>query len=278
MPHFKTSDGLNLHYTDQGAGLPILCLAGLTRSGRDFDFVAPHLNDVRLITLDYRGRGASDWADDFTTYAVPRETQDAIELLDHLGLEKVAILGTSRGGLNAMYMAATPKDRLLGVALNDVGPKLEQAGLDIISDYLGRRPAAKTHAEAAEVRARTATGFANVPTSRWLEEARILYQEHPDGLHLTYDPKLRDAVIEGFKNAGDVDAWPLFEALNGLPTALIHGANSDLLSRETALEMKRRMPNMHLTHVPDRAHIPFLDEPQSLVTLSAWIKEMKDGL
>ena len=163
MPHFKTSDGLNLHYTDQGAGLPILCLAGLTRSGRDFEFVAPHLHDVRLITLDYRGRGASDWADDFTTYAVPRETQDAIELLDDLGLEKVAILGTSRGGLNAMYMAATAKDRLLGVALNDVGPKLEQAGLDIISDYLGRRPAAKTHAESAEARARTATGFANVP-------------------------------------------------------------------------------------------------------------------
>jgi pimeloyl-ACP methyl ester carboxylesterase len=111
-----------------------------------------------------------------------------------------------------------------------------------------------------------------------LEEARILYQEHPDGLHLTYDPKLRDAVIEGFKNAGDVDAWPLFDALHGLPTALIHGANSDLLSLETALEMKRRMPNLHLTHVPDRAHIPFLDEPESLVTLSAWIKEMKDGL
>ena len=160
MPHFKTSDGLNLHYTDQGAGLPILCLAGLTRSGRDFDFVAPHIHDVRLITLDYRGRGASDWADDFTTYAVPCETRDAIELLDHLGLEKVAIIGTSRGGLNAMYMAATAKDRLLGVALNDVGPKLEQAGLDIISDYLGRRPAAKTHAEAAEVRARTSAASA----------------------------------------------------------------------------------------------------------------------
>ncbi|NDI03584.1 MAG: alpha/beta hydrolase [Rhodobacteraceae bacterium] len=274
MPHFKTSDGLNLHYTDQGAGLPILCLAGLTRSGRDFEFVAPHLHDVRLITLDYRGRGASDWADDFTTYAVPRETQDAIELLDDLGLEKVAILGTSRGGLNAMYMAATAKDRLLGVALNDVGPKLEQAGLDIISDYLGRRPAAKTHAEAAETRARTATGFANVPPSRWLEEARILYQEHPDGLHLTYDPKLRDAVMEGFKSGAATEAWPLFEACAGLPMALIHGANSDLLSRETALEMKRRMPNMILTHVPDRAHIPFLDEPESITALHAWISEI----
>ena len=278
MPYFETSDGLNLHYTDQGVGLPILCLAGLTRSGRDFDFVAPHLRDVRLITLDYRGRGASDWADDFTTYAVPRETQDAIELLDHLGLEQVAILGTSRGGLNAMYMAATAKNRLLGVALNDVGPKLEQSGLNIISNYLGRRPVAKTYAEAAEIRARTATGFANVPPSRWLEEARILYQEHPDGLHLTYDPKLRDAVIETFKNAGGADAWPLFDALDGLPCALMHGANSDLLSHDTTLEMKRRMPNMYLAHVPDRAHIPFLDEPEAIAVLSAWIKEMKDGL
>jgi len=278
MPYFTPSDGLNLHHTDQGAGLPILCLAGVTRSGRDFEFVAPHLNDVRLITLDYRGRGASDWADDFTTYAVPRETQDAIELLDHLGLENVAIFFFFRGGLNAMYMAATAKERLLGVALNDVGPKLEQAGLNVISDYLGRRPNAKTHEEAARLRARTATGFANVPHERWLEEARILYDEWPDGLHLTYDPKLRDAVIEGFKNAGDVDAWPLFHALDGLPTALIHGANSDLLSRDSALEMKRRMPTMHLTHVPDRAHIPFLDEPEAVATLSDWIKEMQNGL
>jgi pimeloyl-ACP methyl ester carboxylesterase len=209
---------------------------------------------------------------------VPRETQDAIELLDHLGLEQVAILGTSRGGLNAMYMAATAKNRLLGVALNDVGPKLEQSGLNIISNYLGRRPVAKTYAEAAAMRARTATGFANVPPSRWLEEARILYQEHPDGLHLTYDPKLRDAVIETFKNAGGADAWPLFDALDGLPCALMHGANSDLLSHDTTLEMKRRMPNMHLAHVPDRAHIPFLDEPEAIAVLSAWIKEMKDGL
>ncbi len=116
MPHFTTSDGLNLHYTDDGTGLPILCLAGLTRCGRDFDFVTPHLGGNRLIKLDYRGRGGSDWADDFTTYSIPREAQDVIELLDRLGLDKVAILGTSRGGLNAMFLAATAKHRIMGIA------------------------------------------------------------------------------------------------------------------------------------------------------------------
>lgn len=97
MPHFTTADGLSLYYSDEGEGVPVLCLAGLTRNSRDFDFVAPHLSGVRLIRMDYRGRGRSDRAS-HTTYTVPQEAADALALLDHLGLEKAAILGTSRGG------------------------------------------------------------------------------------------------------------------------------------------------------------------------------------
>ncbi|HSG54162.1 MAG TPA: alpha/beta fold hydrolase, partial [Paracoccaceae bacterium] len=113
MPQFLTSDGLHLHYEDEGAGLAVLCLSGLTRNARDFDFVAPHLAGVRLIRLDYRGRGQSAWSPDPLTYTVPREAQDVLELLDHLGLERVAILGTSRGGLIAMVLAAMAKHRLM---------------------------------------------------------------------------------------------------------------------------------------------------------------------
>ena len=275
MPHFTTSDGLSLQYTDQGTGLPILCLAGLTRCGRDFDFVAPHLADHRLIRLDYRGRGGSDWARDAADYSVPRESADVLELLDHLNLDRVAILGTSRGGLNAMYLAATAHDRLLGVALNDVGPKLEKSGLDLICDYIGRRPNAKTHQQAAEIRAKTAIGFDTVPLSRWIEEAERLYTQDADGLHLRYDPKLRDAFLAAFDGGDLPTAWPLFDALADLPIALIHGATSDLLSRDTALEMKRRRPDMVLTHVPDRGHIPFLDEPQAINALNDWIGLMQ---
>jgi len=128
MPHFTTSDGLSLHYTDEGAGLPLLCLSGLTRDGRDFDYVAPHLDQVRLIRMDYRGRGQSEWGD-HSQYTIPVEARDAVELLDHLGLESAAVLGTSRGGLIAMLLAATARDRLTGVALNDIGPEIAPAGL-----------------------------------------------------------------------------------------------------------------------------------------------------
>jgi pimeloyl-ACP methyl ester carboxylesterase len=273
MAHFTTSDGLSLYYEDEGTGLPILCLSGLTRNARDFDFVAPHLSGNRLIRLDYRGRGKSDWAKDYSTYSVPREAQDVLELLAHLGLEKVAILGTSRGGLIAMVLAATAKDRLLGVAMNDVGPELNMDGLSAIIGYLGVNPEAKTMAEFIARRA-DMPGFANVPPERWAQEATHTYVETPDGVQINYDPKLRDAVIEGMA-AEAPDLWPLFQAIAPLPCAVIHGANSDLLTAEAVDKMAAAMPGLITAHVPDRAHVPFLDEPQSLAALNAWIKALQ---
>jgi len=273
MPTFKTSDGLSLHYTDEGAGLPVLALAGLTRTGKDFDFVAPHLTGVRLIRLDYRGRGQSDWATDWSTYTIPVEGRDAVELLDHLGIDKAAVLGTSRGGLIAMVLVATVKDRLLGIALNDIGPKIDPAGLEVIKTYIGRNPAAKTLSEAAAKRPSMAPGFDNVPASRWLEETTRLYRETPDGLVINYDPKLRDAVLAAATELAP-DLWPLFDLMQGLPLACIRGANSDLLSEDTFREMQRRRPDMIAATVPDRAHIPFLDEPTAVDALTKWLKEM----
>lgn len=273
MPKFTTSDGLSLHFTDEGDGLPLLCLAGLTRDGRDFEFVAPHLEGVRLIRLDYRGRGQSDWGDP-ATHQIPVEGRDAVELLDHLGINKAAVLGTSRGGLIAMVLAATLKDRLLGVAINDIGPDIASEGLQVIKDYIGRSPVLKTHAEMAEARARVMTAFKNVPPERWLREAEILFNETEDGLELTYDPRLRDAVLEGGAQPMP-DLWPLFDALSGLPLASIRAANSDLLSPETFAEMKRRRPDMIAVEVPDRGHIPFLDEPESLNALRRWLDMLR---
>lgn len=273
MPRFTTSDGLSLHYTDEGNGLPLLCLAGLTRDGRDFEFVAPHLDGVRLIRLDYRGRGQSDWGDP-ATYQIPVEGRDAIELLDHLGIDTAAVLGTSRGGLIAMVLAATVKDRLKGVALNDIGPEIAPEGLEVIKGYLGRKPALKTHEEVAAARAKMLTGFANVPPERWLREAQILFNETEDGLDLTYDPRLREAVLEGGAQPTP-DLWPLFDALSGLPLACLRGANSDLLSPETFAEMKRRRPDMIAVEVADRGHIPFLDEPESLSALKRWLDMLR---
>ncbi len=274
MAHFTTSDGLSLYYTDEGAGLPILCLAGLTRTTADFDYVTPHLSDHRLIKLDARGRGQSDFDTDWKNYALPVECRDAVELLDHLGLEKVAILGTSRGGLQAMGLAAGARDRVRGVALNDVGPVIEQAGLDVIRHYIGRAPAAKTHAEAAAAMARAFPEFENVPESRWMEEAVKHYVQTGAGLAITYDPKLRDAVLATMEGPSP-DLWPFFDALAGLPLALIHGVNSTLLSRDTVARMQERRPDMILASVPGRGHIPFLDEPEAVAALHSWIGQMQ---
>lgn len=271
MPYFDAADGTKLFYTETGKGIPIIALAGLTRNGRDFDHVAPHI-PTRFIRLDYRGRGLSDWADP-ATYTIPQEAQDTLALMDHLGLKQAAILGTSRGGLIAMLLAATAKDRLLGVALNDIGPEIAPAGLEVIKNYIGKTPPQKTYQEAAEVRAQTWTHFDGVPMARWLQEVQNHYEETPDGLKLRYDPKLRDAVLAaGAQPAPDL--WPLYDAMNGLPLALIRGANSDLLTEDTADKMLERRMDMIRADIAGRGHVPFLDEELALDALAEWLEDL----
>ncbi len=275
MPRFTASDGTKIAYEDAGAGLPVLCLAGLTRTMRDFDFLAPHLEGVRLIRMDYRGRGKSDWPGP-ETYTPEQEGADALALLDHLGLERAAIIGTSRGGLIAMGLAAAARARLLGVCLNDIGPEIDPGGLDAIMAYLGKPPVIKTLAEAAQLRAAymQAVGFEKVPPEVWQREAGFSYKEVEGGLALRYDARLREAV-EAMAAAPPQDLWPFFRALKGLPTALIHGKNSNILSAETVAKMRAEYPEMRVAEVPGRGHVPFLDEPESLAAIRAWIGDMR---
>jgi pimeloyl-ACP methyl ester carboxylesterase len=174
-----------------------------------------------------------------------------------------------------MGLAATVPQRLSGVILNDIGPVIEPVGLDYIMSYLGRPPAYATLAEAAEGLARTLSPrFANVPPGTWRRHAERLWIETPDGLQLRYDPKLRDAVIAQSATGETPDLWPLFEALKSLPTGLIRGANSDLLSPETAAEMRRRHPEMLYAAVPDRGHVPFLDEPEATALIGTFLERV----
>ncbi len=269
MRSFTTSDGLNLAFHDEGSGTPVLCLPGLTRNGADFDFFANQVGDeVRLVRLDSRGRGKSDFDPKYQNYSVPVEARDAIELLDYLNLPKAVIVGTSRGGLISMLLAATAKDRLAGVLLNDIGPELKNEGLEKIKGYLGRNPSYQTVEEAvAGLPAFYAGSFDNVPASRWRDCARRWWAETPDGLKINYDPKLRDAVLEAEQGTDEV-MWSLFDALEGVPLALVRGANSDLLSEDTADKMRARRPDMVFTNVPDRGHVPFLDESEALAAFS----------
>jgi pimeloyl-ACP methyl ester carboxylesterase len=272
MPQFFTAahDGARLAYRDEGEGMPLLCLAGLTRTMGDFDYLRPHLPPLRLICMDYRGRGASDH---IGPYNLATEAQDALALLDHLGVARAAILGTSRGGLIGMVLASIAKNRLLGLCLNDIGPVIERAGLQRILQYLGKNPSAKTHEEQAQTLQKQMQGFDNVPPQRWLNEARLHYRQTPKGLHITYDPALRIG-FEAALNAPPSDVWPLFDACAGLPLGLIRGENSDVLSPQTVSQMQARRPDMLLATVPGRGHIPFLDEPESLDLIGRFLAKI----
>lgn len=267
MRHFALPDGTRLAFADQGEGTALLCLSGLTRTMADFSYALPHLTG-RVIRMDYRGRGGSDWTG-AASYTVLQEAQDALALMDHLGIARFAVLGTSRGGLIGLLLAVLAPGRLTGLCLNDIGPVIERAGLDRIAGYLGRNPAAKTHADYALALERNSPGFDHVPASRWLEEAEKHAKPAGNGLQITYDPALRDSFAAAMA-AMSGDAWPLVEACAGLPLAVIRGANSDLLSAATLEEMARRHPGLIAATVPDRAHVPFLDEAESLAALSAF--------
>ncbi len=270
--HFKTSDGLTLAFDDTGRGTPLLCLTGLTRNREDFDTIRTLSNRVRLIRMDYRGRGESDHAD-WQTYTVARESQDAVELLDHLDIAQTAILGTSRGGLIAMLLAQGHRDRLLGVLLNDIGPVIEPAGLAAIKDYVGIKPPYADYDAAADGLLQSQSdSFPDIGHAQWVVFARRIFRQTRDGLDLRYDPTLREAVLASAAPAADL--WPLFDALAGLPVAVLRGEHSNLLSAETVQLMTHRHPGLLSATVRGRGHVPFLDEPESVALIEAFLEEL----
>lgn len=273
MAHFTTSDGLSLYYEDTGSGQPLLCLAGLTRNTRDFDFVAPHLAGIRMITMDYRGRGQSQFDSNHANYNVLREGQDAVELLAHLGLDKVTILGTSRGGLIAMTLAVMQKDKVAGIILNDIGPEVSAAGIARIMDYVGKQPVVKTLDDAATaLEAIMGSDFPGVARDVWYQFAKAQYVEGENGLALSYDPTLRDALVEQAAAGPLPDLWPMFGMLASVPLGVVRGGNSDILTAETLAKMHQNHPDMISATVPDRGHAPFLNEPHALDIISRILK------
>jgi pimeloyl-ACP methyl ester carboxylesterase len=272
---FEAPDGRRLAYQDTGGADPVvLCLPGLTRNARDFAGLAAHLAPLyRVLRLDSRGRGMSEWADDpIAEYTVPVEAGDAVALLDQMEVSRAAIIGTSRGGILGMMIGATAPGRVSCLVLNDIGPVFEPRGLDYIMGYLGVEPEAESfEAAAAALQRAMGAAFPDLSSLQWLGFARTIYRDEGGRPRLSYDARLRQAV-EAALQAAPADLWPIFDALAGLPILTVRGENSDILSVETLAEMARRRHDMAQVTVPNRGHAPFLDEPAAVAAIDEFLE------
>ena len=262
---WQSRDGLTLYGRvwgeDTAPGLPLLCLPGLTRNADDFDAIAATLSSGpaarRVVCFDFRGRGRSAHAP-VETYTPPTEADDTVLGLEALGIGRVAILGTSRGGMVAMVLALTRPGVVAAAILNDIAPVIETAGLLRIAGYVGVAPPADWEAAAASLRTSQGEMFPSLDADGWKRFARQLFRDEDGRPVLSYDPKIGDA-FRAFDPAKPIPPfWPAFEALAGVPAMVIHGALSDILSAATVAEMAARHPHLTVHTVADEGHAPLL--------------------
>ena len=269
----QSADGLKLHAKvigpDNGTALPVLCLPGLTRTTDDFDDIARAIaaNPAaprKVVAVDYRGRGLSDYDPDPAKYAVPVELGDVLAIAASLGISRAILLGTSRGGLISMALAAAQPQLLAGVILNDIGPALEMGGLMKIKGYIANPPPRQTWDEAARgLKELFGSVFPSLSDADWMAWARRAFRKKAGGgLERTYDLKLAH-TLDGLDPANPLpQVWELFDKLASVPLMLIHGALSDLLSRQGVQDMIARRPDIDLVAVADQGHAPLLaDKP-----------------
>lgn len=260
-----------------GEGPTLLLMHGLTRNSADFDPLVPHLaGRYRLVVPDQRGRGRSDYDDDASRYRPDVYAMDMFTLLDGLDVRNCAIVGTSMGGLIGMIMAFMQPSRIAAMVMNDIGARLEPAGLARIQGYVGPGTGFDSWDQAAQAcGAINATAFPGFGEVEWLAFARRTCEETSDGkVRFAYDPAIATSVQGEQPDTVPPDLWPLWDSLAALPVLLLRGALSDLLSTETAEEMERRHsgPFRHVA-IPSRGHAPLLDEPEALSAIEPFLEE-----
>jgi pimeloyl-ACP methyl ester carboxylesterase len=256
---------------DPDAADVVVCVHGLTRTGRDFDELAATLAaDFRVLCPDIPGRGRSDWLQDPHDYAFPTYVSALTALIARSGAERVLWVGTSMGGLLGITLAAQPRSPVAALVVNDVGPVIEAEALARIGAYVGLDPKFDSFAALEAYLRQVAAPFGPLTDAQWHHLAATACRELPDGrFALGYDPAIAVPFREAAKERTDL--WPLWDAIR-CPTLLVRGGDSDLLSADTAAEMTTRGPRPRLVVVPGVGHAPMLLDPAQIAPVAQFLR------
>lgn len=271
-----SSDGTRIAYRTyrnhepSSEALPVVCLAGLTRNSRDFHAFAKRVSGDPIkprsvICIDYRGRGASDRAEDPATYSIFTEAQDCLLVLDALGITQAIFVGTSRGGLILHILAQLAPDRIAAVMLNDVGPELGLEGLKLIQSYLGEgnTSAIPDWASAAEQLSLVhGAAFPALEPSDWRDMARAIYTEQGGQIVPDCDPAIARAFASMDLAQPLPHLWTQFDLLNDRPMMVVRGEHSTLLTEQIVASMQDRHPELRVVTAAGQGHAPLLHKPQ----------------
>ena len=281
LKHVQCLDTRGLHrmayweWGDPANRRVVVCAHGLSRQGRDFDTLARSLCDTwRVVSVDVVGRGQSDWLADPMGYAIPGYVADMVTLLARLDADSVDWVGTSMGGLIGLGLAALPQSPLRRLVLNDVGPTVEFASLQRIGAYLGLPAHWATVDEAADALWAISQSFGPHTREQWIELTRPQLKPDGDGFKPHYDPGIAvpfKAITPETAKAGEAMLWQAYDSLR-LPVLLLRGAQSDLLSHDTARLMTQRGPKARLVEFAGVGHAPTLQAPDQVAAVSDFLR------
>ncbi len=261
-------DGLRLHVREYGrrtaSGLPVVCLPGLARTVADFEALAPVLAngrpDRRVIAIDSRGRGQSEYDGNPENYNVAVELGDVATVLTALGIGPAVFIGSSRGGILTMLLGVAHPTAVAGAVLHDIGPVIEPKGLARIKSYVGKLPQPRNFADGADILRRLFDAqFPKLAAGQWLAAAQRTWKVDDGELVPTYDVRLARTLAEFDIERPLPSMWNEFDALARVPMLVIRGANSDILSAATVTAMAARRAQMQIIEVADQGHVPLLD-------------------
>lgn len=273
-------DGLRLHVRQYGprpaTALPMVCLPGLARTVADFDALAPALAaeppDRRVIAIDSRGRGQSDYDSNPANYNVAVELGDVISVLTALEIGPAVFFGSSRGGLLTMLLAVAHPTALAGAVLHDIGPVIEPKGLARIKSYVGKLSQPRDFDEGAVILHRLfGTQFPKVTHAQWRAAAERTWKQENGALVPTYDVRLSQTLAGLDIEQPLPTMWNEFDALARVPILVIRGANSDILSAATVAAMRERDPGLESIEVADQGHVPLLDDSGLIARIAEFV-------